>query len=41
MPNVLLFVSVIAVGLFGPASTTMQRTILSHLTPPEKQGKMS
>ncbi|KAH3858706.1 solute carrier family 46 member 3-like [Dreissena polymorpha] len=29
---------IIAVGMFGPLSTTMQRSILSHLTPPEKQG---
>lgn len=31
---------VIAVGLCGPISTVMQRTILSHLTPPDKQGSI-
>ncbi|XP_060569512.1 lysosomal proton-coupled steroid conjugate and bile acid symporter SLC46A3-like [Ruditapes philippinarum] len=29
---------IIAVGCFGPLSVTMHRSILSHLTPPEKQG---
>lgn len=31
---------VIAVGVFGPIATVMQRTILSHLTPPNKQGSI-
>ncbi|XP_045165195.2 solute carrier family 46 member 3-like [Mercenaria mercenaria] len=32
------YYSIIAVGCFGPLSVTMHRSILSHLTPPEKQG---
>ena len=32
------FLAVIGVVIFGLASTTMQRNILSHLTPAEKQG---
>ncbi|XP_045187628.2 solute carrier family 46 member 3-like [Mercenaria mercenaria] len=36
--NDLEYYIIIAVGCFGPLSTTMQRSILSHLTPPERQG---
>lgn len=33
-----MYYSIIVVGCFGPLSITMHRSILSHLTPPEKQG---
>lgn len=35
------FYIIMIVGSFGPLSTTMQRSILSHLTPPKHQGYKS